>query len=57
MLAKGIKQLAHEVTLLLIEVCTFRAINKTFSKYRRAKKTRVRQGGILIIGDKQDILI
>jgi hypothetical protein len=41
---------------LLVEVCIFRVANKAFSKCRRAKKTCVRQGGIFIIRDKQDIL-
>jgi hypothetical protein len=56
-LAKNIKRLVYEITFLLIEVCIFRAINKALSKCRRAKKTRVRQGGIFTIRDKQDILI
>jgi hypothetical protein len=57
MLAKDIKRLAHEIVFLLIEVRIFRVVNKALSKCRRAKKTRVRQGGALIIRDRQDILI
>jgi hypothetical protein len=56
-LAKSTKRLAHEITLLLAEVYIFRVANKTFSKRRRAKKTRVRQGSAFTIGDRQDILI
>jgi hypothetical protein len=56
-LAKSIKRLVYEVIFLLAEVYIFRAINKALSKCRRAKKTRVRQGGAFIIRDKQDILI
>jgi hypothetical protein len=56
-LAKNIKRLAYEITFLLVEIYIFRVTNKTFSKYRKAKKTRVRQGNIFIIRDKQDILI
>ena len=38
------------------KVRTLRAANKALSKRRRAKKTRVRQGGALTIEDTQDIL-
>ena len=55
-LAKGLEILAHEITLLLAEVRTLRAANKALSKRRRAKKTRVRQGGALTIEDTQDVL-
>ena len=48
--------LAHEITLLLAEVRILRAVNKALSKRRRAKKTRVRQGGALTIEDTQDVL-
>jgi hypothetical protein len=57
MLAKGIERLVYKITFLLIEVYIFRVVNKTLSKYRRAKKTCIRQDSILIIRDKQDILI
>jgi hypothetical protein len=56
MLVKDIKRLAHEVTFLLVKVCIFRVANKALSKCCRAKKTRVRQGSILTIRDRQDIL-
>jgi hypothetical protein len=55
-LAKGTERLAHEVTLLSAEVRTLRAANEALSKRRRAKKTRVRQGGVLTIEDAQDVL-
>jgi hypothetical protein len=42
MLAKDIKWLVYEITFLLIEVCIFRVINKTFNKYYKVKKTCVR---------------
>jgi hypothetical protein len=48
--------MAHEMTLLLAEVRTLRAANKALSKRRRAKKTRIRQGGALIVEDAQDII-
>jgi hypothetical protein len=44
------------MTLLSAEVRILRAANEALSKRRRAKKTRVRQGGALTIEDAQDIL-
>jgi len=55
-LAKGIERLAHENTLLSAEVRTLRAANEALSKRRRAKKTRIRQGGALTVEDAQDII-
>jgi hypothetical protein len=55
-LAKGIERLAHENTLLAAEVRILRAANEALSKRRRAKKTRVRQGGALTIEDAQDLI-
>jgi hypothetical protein len=44
------------MTLLCAEVRTLRVANKALSKRRRAKKTRLCQGGALIVEDVQDIL-
>jgi hypothetical protein len=44
------------VTLLIAENRTLRVVNKALSKRRRAKKTRVCQGGTLTIEDTQDII-
>ena len=55
-LAKGTEILAHEVTLLTAEVRTLRKANEALSKRRRAKKSRVRQGGALTVEDAQDII-
>jgi hypothetical protein len=44
------------MTLLSAEVRTLRKANEALSKRRRAKKTRVRQGGALTIEDAQDVL-
>ena len=55
-MAKGIEALAHSVTLLSRENCTLRKANEALSKHRKAKKTRVRQRGILSVEDAQDIL-
>jgi hypothetical protein len=48
--------MAHEMTLLSAEVRTLRAANEALSKRRRAKKTRIRQGGALTVEDAQDVL-
>jgi hypothetical protein len=56
-LAKGIKQITYKIILLFIKIYIFRAANKTFSKCYKAKKARVRQGGIFTIEDTQDIII
>jgi hypothetical protein len=51
MLAKSIKRITYEITLLSAEVRIFRAANKSLSKCRRAKKARVRQDSALTIED------
>ena len=54
--AKGAKAMMHEVALLRSENKILRTANEALSKRRRAKKTRVRLGGPLIVGDGQDLL-
>ena len=49
--------LAYEMTLLSAEVRILRAVNEALSKRRRAKKARVRKGGILIVEDIQDLIL
>ncbi|OAF54227.1 hypothetical protein VC83_09547 [Pseudogymnoascus destructans] len=44
------------MTLLSAEVRTLRAANEALSKRRRAKKSRVRQGCALSVGDAHDDL-
>jgi hypothetical protein len=53
---KGIEILAHQHTLVLAENHTLRKANEALSKRRRAKKTRIRQGGALTVGEAHDIL-
>src|ERR1700677_764086 len=55
-MVKGIEVMAHSVTLLTAENRNLRKANEALSKRRRAKKTRVRQGGTLTVEDAQDIL-
>jgi hypothetical protein len=56
LLARGIEVLAHEVILLSAKIHILRLTNKALSKYRKAKKTYLRQGSILLIGDTHDVL-
>jgi hypothetical protein len=44
------------VTLLSAELQTFRKANKIFSKYQRAKRTRLGQKDIFIIKDTNNII-
>ena len=55
-LTKGMNRIAHELTLAQAELATLRKANEALSKHRRAKKTRVRLGGALIVGDAHDEL-
>jgi hypothetical protein len=56
LLAKNTKRLAHELTLITAKIYILRKANKVFSKRRRAKKNRIRQGGAFIIKDTHNIL-
>ena len=53
-MAKGTERMAYEITLLSAEVRTLRVANKALSKRRRAKKARVREGGVLTVEDTCD---
>ncbi|KFZ25127.1 hypothetical protein V502_00396 [Pseudogymnoascus sp. VKM F-4520 (FW-2644)] len=55
-MAKGMEAMAHEMTLMKEENHNLRKANEALSKRRRAKKTRVRQGGALTIEDAHDNL-
>ena len=48
-LAKGTMAVMYEVALLRTEVLVLRKVNEELSKRRRAKKTRVRLGGLLTV--------
>lgn len=43
--------------LLFAEIYIFRITNEIFSKYYKVKKIQIRQKGIFIIKDTQDVLI
>lgn len=48
--------MAHYITLLQAEAHNLRRANEALSKRRRAKKTRVRQGGALTVEDAHILL-
>jgi hypothetical protein len=47
--SKGAKVIIHEVALLRTEVSTLRRANKSLSKRRRAKRTRIQYRGSLTV--------
>jgi len=51
--AKGAQGIMHQMTLLKAEVSTLRKANAMLSKRRRAKKTRLRQGGSMTLAEGQ----
>jgi hypothetical protein len=53
--AKGTHGIMHQLTLLKSENCNLRAENEILSRRRRAKKTRLRQGGSITVADGQNI--
>jgi hypothetical protein len=53
--AKGAQGVMHQMDLLKSEIQILREANETLSKRRRAKKTRLRQGGSLTLAEGQDI--
>lgn len=55
-LAKGNDRLAHQMTLLTEEVRNLRQANEALSKRRRAKRTRVQDGGSLTVEDAQALI-
>ena len=55
-MAKGLETIAHQNTLLMVENRDLRKANEALSKRRRAKKTRIRQGGALTAEDARDLL-
>ena len=45
----------HQMALLKAEVETLREANSTLSKRRRAKRTRLQQGGSMTLGEGQEL--
>ena len=54
-LSKGTRGIMHQIALLKSENRILREENETLSRRRRAKKTRVRQGGSMTLGEGQDM--
>ena len=55
-LTKGTMAVMHEVALLRSEVSSLRKANEALSKRRRAKRTHVQLGGLLMVQDAKDLL-
>ena len=53
---KGAQLIMHSVALLKDRVETLERANQALSKRRRAKRTRIHQGGSLTVQDGQDLL-
>jgi DDE superfamily endonuclease len=53
--ARGLSKMAHELVLLRAEIKDVREANEVLSKRRRAKKTRLRQGGSLSFQEVEDL--
>jgi hypothetical protein len=50
-LAKGTEMIAHEMTLVRSEIRSLQDANKALAKRRRAKRTRLQDGGALTVED------
>lgn len=55
-IAKGTQQVMHRLALLEGENASLRRANEALSKRRRARKTRLRQGGSLSFQNAQDLI-
>jgi hypothetical protein len=53
--AKGLSKISHKITLMEAEIKELRQANQELSKRRRAKKTRLRQGGSLTLQEAQSL--
>jgi hypothetical protein len=53
--AKGATGIMHQIALLKSEVNTLREENALLSRRRRAKKTRLREGGSMTLAEGQDL--
>ena len=54
--ARGMSKMAHKLVLLEAELKDVRTANEVLSKRRRAKKTRLRQGGSLSFQEAEDLV-
>jgi len=54
--SKGTKAIMHQIALLKSENQILRQANETLSKRRRAKKSRLRNGGKMTVGNGRDVI-
>ena len=54
--AQGMSWMAHKLVLLQAKLKDVQAANEVLSKRRRAKKTRLRQGGSLSFQEAEDLI-
>ena len=54
-LAKGVKLVITELTLLRTECAELCTVNDRLSRRRRTKKHRLQEGGVLTVGDTQNL--
>jgi hypothetical protein len=55
-MVKGTTTIMHQMVLMKDRIRDLEEANRTLSKRRREKKTRIRQGGSLTIRDAQDVI-
>ena len=55
-IVKGITTIIHQMVLMKDRIRELEEANRTLSKRRREKKTRIRQGGSLTVRDAQDVI-
>jgi hypothetical protein len=55
-MVKGTATIMHQVVLMKDRIRELEEANRTLSKRRREKKTRIRQGGSLTVQDAQDLV-
>ncbi|KFY29501.1 hypothetical protein V491_00005 [Pseudogymnoascus sp. VKM F-3775] len=54
-ITRGTQGIMHKMALMQSEIMILRYANETLSMYRRAKRTRLRQGGSLTLAEGHDI--
>ena len=55
-LSKGTKAMMHENALLRAQVRDLQQANETLSRRRRAKRTRLQKGGVMIVGEAREVI-
>jgi hypothetical protein len=55
-LSKGTKATMHENALLRAQVRDLQQANETLSRRRRAKRTRLQKGGVMIVGEAREVI-